>query len=87
MALIKQNITITSITGSFGGVTFKRDSGGSHIIVKPRRVHQRSTAQNRQRKAFLIAKNYGGDLRTVSYNIFRAATGLSPKEPPIDYKP
>ncbi len=87
MALIKKSIGIESITGSCGGVTFKRDSDGSHIIAKPRRVHQRSSAQDRQRKAFSIAKNFGGDLRTVSYNIFRAAAGLDPKEPPIDFKP
>ena len=87
MALIKKSIGLQDIRGSCGGNTFKRDSSGSHVISKPRRVQRRSSAQNRQRWAFSIARAYSTDLRTLSYNIYRALTGLEPADPPIDFKP
>jgi len=87
MALIKKSLALQDIRGSCGGVTFKRDASGSHVISKPRRVHQRSTKQDRQRWAFSSARAYSTDLRTLSYNIYRALTGLPPQEPPIDFKP
>lgn len=87
MALIKKSLAIESITGPCGGNTFKRDASGRHIVSKPRRVQGCSAAQRRQRNAFSIARAYSTDLRTLSYNIYRALAGLDPSEPPIDFKP
>lgn len=87
MALIKTGGGVTDIRGGFGGVYFTRDRFGLHSTAKPRRVRQRSSAQNRQRNAFSTARGFSKVNRVVSYNIFRAATGLAPKDPPVDYRP
>ncbi|MBA7667207.1 hypothetical protein ES703_75292 [subsurface metagenome] len=85
MALIVTGGGITDIRGGFGGTYFTRDKSGLHQSAKPRRVHQRSAAQDTQRKAFSGARAFSTINRTVSYNIYRLLNGLSPKEPPSDY--
>ncbi|MBA7611864.1 hypothetical protein ES703_19095 [subsurface metagenome] len=87
MALIRTGQGITDIRGGFGGVYFHRDKSGLHIAAKPRRVKQRTSAQNKQRNAFSVARAYSKVNRFVSYNIYRALNSLSPKDPPIDYYP
>lgn len=87
MALIKTGAGIVDIRGGFGGVYFHRDTSGLHQCRKPRNIQRSSVAQGRQRRAFSKSRAYSSDLRTLSYNIFRCASGLEPKKPPIDYKP
>lgn len=87
MALIRTGGGVTDIRGGFGGVYFTRDKSGLHQTAKPRRVKQRSGAQNRQRNAFSVARAFSKVNRVVSYNIYRANLGLSPKDPPVDYYP
>ena len=72
MALIQTGSGVLSIKGGFGGVYFSRDKFGLHMVAKPRRVHQRTAHQDRKRKAFIRARNYSHNNRTVSYNILRA---------------
>lgn len=69
------------------GNVFGRDRSGLHIRAKPRRVRQRTAAQNTQRNAFSRARAYSKINRTVSYNIYRALNKLDMKEPPPDYNP
>ena len=87
MALVKTGNGIVDIRGSVGGVHFKRDRTGLHCCRAPRKVAQTTTLQRAQRNAFMAAKAYGGDNRTVSYNIFRSLSGLPLQDPPIDYQP
>jgi len=87
MALIALGNGLTDITGSSGGVTYRRDRSGLHISAKPRRVKQRTAAQNIQRNAFVAARRFSHDNRTVSYNIYRALNGLVPAAAPTDYYP
>ena len=87
MALVKTGSGVTDIRGGFGGVYFHRDKSGLHSAAKPRRVRQRSSAQNRQRNAFSAARAFSKVNRTVSYNIYRALNNLTPQDPPIDYQP
>lgn len=76
MALIKTGGGVTDIRGGFGGTYFTRDRSGLHQTAKPRRVRQRTTAQDTQRKAFTKARTYTKDPRTVSYYIYRALNNL-----------
>ena len=87
MALTKTGDGITDIRGSTGGVHFHRDRGGLHCCRAPRKVRQQTAAQVAQRNAFRAAKAYGGDNRTISYNIFRSLNGLVLQDPPFDYRP
>ncbi len=87
MALLKTGGGITDIRGGFGGVYFTRDNSGLHCTSKPRRVSQRTSAQNTQRNAFTRARAFSKVNRVVSYNIYRALNNLAPKDPPIDYYP
>jgi len=87
MALIRLGQSITDIRGPVGGIYFTRDKSGLHCTSKPRRVHQRSSAQNRQRNAFTRARSYSKINRVVSYNVYRALTGLPMQLPPPDYNP
>lgn len=85
MALIKTGTGITEIKGSMSGITFARDKSGLHIRAKPRRVQQRTAAQNKQRNAFSRARGYSKVQRTVSYNIYRALNNLEMKKPPANF--
>lgn len=85
MALIRTGQGITDIRGGLGGIYFTRDRSGLHISAKPRRVRQRTIAQNKQRSAFTRARAFSKDNRVVSYNIYRFLTGLGAKLPPADY--
>lgn len=85
MALVKCGDGVTDIRGGFGGTYFTRDAAGLHQSAKPRRVKQRTAAQDTQRNAFSIARAFSTINRTVSYNIYRALNGLPPAEPPIEY--
>lgn len=87
MSLIKTGGGVTDIRGGFGGVYFTRDKSGLHSSAKPRRVRQRSSAQNAQRNAFIKARAFCKNERftdkpkdwlnrCVSYNIYRALNGL-----------
>jgi len=87
MALIKTNNLIGSVTGSISGITFKRDRSGLHMIALGRHVKQRTTAQNKQRNAFSIARGFSCVTREVAINIYRALSGLDPQSPPNDYYP
>jgi len=86
MALIKTGGGVTDIRGGFGGVYFTRDKSGLHSSAKPRRVHQQTADQQTQRNAFIKARAFSKDPRTVSYNIYRALNGLLMQEPPLDYQ-
>ena len=85
MSLVKVGQGVTDIRGGLGGVYFSRDRSGLHVLPKPRRVKQRTPAQNTQRSAFTIARSFSKINRTVSYNIYRALNNLAPKQPPTDY--
>jgi len=85
MCLIKTGGGVTDVRGGFGGVYFSRDKYGLHCLPKPRRVYQRTTHQDRKRKAFSRARAFSKINRTVSYNIFRAYLDLTMKEPPANY--
>jgi len=85
MATVKLGAGLTDISGSIGGVYFHRDKSGLHSCAKPRKVKNRSDAQQKQRAAFITARAYSKDERTVSYNIYRALNGLPMAEPPTDY--
>ncbi len=76
MTLVKPGGGITDIRGGFSGVYFTRDKSGLHQAAKPRRVQQRSAAQNAQRNAFSKAQTYTKDPRWVSYYIYRALNNL-----------
>lgn len=76
MALIKTGHGIIDIRGGYGGVYFTRDKSGLHIAAKPRRVQQRTAAQDIQRNAFIKARKYTTDPRWVSYYIYRALNNL-----------
>ena len=86
MAIIKTGGGITDIRGGTGGVYFTRDKSGLHCSAKPRRVKQRTVNQDKQRKAFIVARAFSKDERVVSYNIYRALNGLPPQNPPADYQ-
>ncbi|MBA7477988.1 hypothetical protein ES707_13403 [subsurface metagenome] len=83
MSLIKTGGGVTDIRGGFGGVYFTRDKSGLHSSAKPRRVHQITDAQRKQRNAFIQARAYSTDPRVVSY---RALNGLPMADPPADYQ-
>jgi len=85
MALVKCGNGITDIRGGCGGVYFTRDRSGLHVSAKPRIIQQRSPAQIKQRNAFISARQFSTDERTVSYNIYRALNNLPSAEPPLDY--
>lgn len=87
MALIRCGGGIIDIRGGTGGVYFTRDKYGLHITKKPRRVNLRTSAQDRQRKGFIKARAFSHNNRIVSYNIFRAVTGLACQDPPKEYYP
>ncbi|MCK5616728.1 hypothetical protein KAR91_83475 [Candidatus Pacearchaeota archaeon] len=98
MSLIKTGGGVTDIRGGFGGVYFTRDKSGLHSSAKPRRVHQRTEAQGKQRGGFIAAQGYcrvemSADkpknwlIRCVSFNIYRAINGLSLEHPPTNYNP
>lgn len=87
MSLVKTGQGVTDIRGGFGGVYFTRDKAGLHSSAKPRRVHQRTAAQKKQRDAFIKARSFCRNEsfadkpkdwlnRCVSYNIYRALNGL-----------
>ncbi len=76
MSLIKTGGGITDVRGSFGGVYFTRDGSGLHCSAKPRRVHQITDAQRKQRNAFIKARTYTKDPRWVSYYMYRAMNDL-----------
>ena len=86
MALVRTGDGVTDIRGGFGGVYFSRDKSGLHCCAKPRRVHQETAAQRKQRAAFIQARAFSSDPRCVSYNIYRALNGLSMELPPTDYQ-
>jgi len=97
MTLIKTGQGVTNIRGGTGGVYFSRDKSGLHQSRKPRTVKHRSTAQDKQRKAFTTARQFCiCDPRTitdktwlnrcVSYNIYRVLNGLEPQTPPVEYQ-
>ncbi len=97
MTLVKTGGGVTDIRGGFGGVYFTRDKSGLHSSAKPRRVHQKTTAQKKQRDAFTKARAYcrievdpskpkGWLNRCVSYNIYLALNDLPPAHPPVDYQ-
>lgn len=69
-----------------GGVYFTRDKSGLHMARKPRNIHRRSSAQDKQRRAFVAARTYSHVPRTVSYNIYRFLNDLPACDPPIDYQ-
>lgn len=88
---------ITDFRGSFGGVYFTRDKSGLHSSSKPRRVHQQTDAQRKQRGAFISARMFCKNEsspdqpknwlnRCVSYNIYRFLNDLDGQVPPIDYQ-
>lgn len=56
MSLIRTGGGLTDIRGGFGGVYFTRDKSGLHCTAKPRRVHQLTAAQRKQRNAFIAAR-------------------------------
>jgi len=76
MATIRLGSGITDISGGFSGVYFHRDRFGLHCCKKPRSVYRRSAAQQKQRNAFMKARTYSKDQRTLSYLIYRALNGL-----------
>lgn len=97
MSLIKTGAGITDIRGPLGGVSFTRDKSGLHCSSKPRRVHQETAAQRKQRRAFIQARAFcfanpstypdrNALNRCVSYNIYRFLNGLAGQEPPLDYQ-
>jgi hypothetical protein len=52
MALSKLAPGITSITGKFGGVVFKRDASGQHIVSMQRQLHKPSTPAQKPQRAW-----------------------------------
>lgn len=97
MALCKTGTGIIDIKGSVGGVYFHRDRSGLHVCRQPRSIHHRSSAQDRQRKAFIQARSYCTCYltpdkpkdwlnRCVSFNIYRSLNALSLQPPPADYQ-
>lgn len=76
MTLVRTGGGVTDIRGGLGGVYFTRDKSGLHSSAKPRRVHQITPAQDKQRKAFIKARSYTKDPRWVSYYIYRALNNL-----------
>ncbi|MBA7611623.1 hypothetical protein ES703_18851 [subsurface metagenome] len=56
MTLVKTGGGVTDIRGPEGGVYFTRDKSGLHCSSKPRRVHQITDAQRKQRNAFIKAR-------------------------------
>lgn len=76
MSLVKPGGGVTDIRGSMAGNVFARDSSGLHVRTAPRRVKQCTPAQRKQRNAFLKARQYSKDNRTVSYLIYRALNDL-----------
>ena len=86
MTLIRTGGGITDIRGGIGGVYFSRDKSGLHCLSKPRRVHQETAAQKKQRSAFIRARAFSSDPRWVSYNIYRALHDLPMAPPPVDFQ-
>ena len=87
MATVRLGGGITDIRGGIGGVYFHRDKSGIHCCAKPRNIHRRTAAQDKQRKAFTQARAFCKDERCVSYNIYRALNSLPMQQPPPDYNP
>lgn len=85
MTLIKLTPHLVDARGKVGGVYYTRDKSGLHCSAFPRHIKRRTKAQDKQRKAFSMARNFSTIPRTVSYNIYRALNDLDMKEPPIDY--
>jgi len=85
MALLQLGNMITDARGKVSGVYFSRDRSGLHCSVCPRVVKRRTPAQDKQRRAFTLARNFSTVNRTVSYNIYRALNNLGMKEPPLTY--
>ncbi len=97
MTLVRTGGGVTDIRGGFGGVYFTRDNSGLHCSSKPRRVHQGTPAQQKQRAAFIKARSYCRIKNTAdkpkdwlnrctSYNIYQALNDLLCAEPPADYQ-
>lgn len=86
MALVRTGDGITDIRGTLGGVYFHRDKSGLHVARKPRIIRRRSSAQDKQRRAFAQARLFSTDNRFVSYNIYRALYNLPMAVPPTDYQ-
>lgn len=97
MTLCRTGNGITDIRGGTGGVYFSRDKSGLHMSRKPRAIRRRTPAQDKQRKAFISARNFCHNQlntekpkdwlnRCVSYNIYRALNDLEPQTPPTDYQ-
>lgn len=87
MALCRLGIPLTDISGKIAGNIFKKDRFGIHIVSFPRHVHHATPAQKAQRAAFVKARSFSHDNRTVSYNIYRCLNGLEPQTAPTDYYP
>lgn len=76
MSLVKCGGGITDIRGTLGGQHFKRDKSGLHCSRMQRRVKSQSSAQAKQRNAFVRARTYTKDPRWVSYYIYRLLSDL-----------
>lgn len=86
MTLIRTGQGVIDIRGGSGGIYYHRDRFGLHVAGKPRNIRRRSIAQAKQRKAFIRARAFSTDPRTVSYNIYRALNDLPMKDPPPEYQ-
>ena len=87
MALIRLGNGVVDIKGQYAGTVFQRNSTGTHCSKKARKIKKRTPQQATQRRAFQRARAYSTQNRTVSYNIYRALSNLTMKQPPIDYPP
>lgn len=87
MTLVRTGGGVTDIRGPLGGVYFTRDKSGLHCSSKPRRVHQQTVGQRKQRKTFskarsaCLAEFAKGRPRNqlnrwVSYYVYRALNNL-----------
>jgi len=86
MATVKFGSGVTDMSGSLGGVYFHRDKSGVHVCRQPRKIRRLSSAQLKQRRAFIAARAYSKDDRFVSWNIYRALNNLPLSDPPADYQ-
>lgn len=86
MALTKTGDGVVDIRGSIGGVHFTRDRSGLHCSRAPRTVKKITLAQKAQRDAYRGARAYSTNNRFVSYNLIRIVNGLTPQDPPADYR-
>ncbi|MBA7606366.1 hypothetical protein ES703_13514 [subsurface metagenome] len=76
MPLVIYGDGVVEIRGTFAGQHFKRDRSGNHFCSMQRRVHSRSSAQAKQRKAFSKARAHTKDPRWVSWYIYQALNDL-----------